>query len=207
MNKLILEWLYKILQTMPCEVLEVSENSLLKVQPLVFNKVKLPIINNVPIGHIGSDRAYLHIKVVKGEKGLLFFSSMDMTGYRETGTLSECETDEYFNLNSCVFVPIKGLSKDKAVITPTNFDFEIKGKIKITGDMEIIGKVIQTGNYEIAGDVTNTGNLTTTGKITTADLTATGTVILPSGTKIGAKSVDDAHKHLDAEARPTGGVI
>lgn len=161
MNKVTLEALKNIYVWLPARIEEVGENSLLKIQPLTYNEdLPLPIINDVPVEHIGNERAFINIKVNKGDIGIAIFSQMDLSNFMETGELKECDTDEIFNLTNCSFLPLKKWNKQGTQM-PSDFDFEIVGNIKHTG------KWVHDGDYERNGNTIINGNVYIEGTLTT----------------------------------------
>ncbi|MGL5595836.1 MAG: hypothetical protein ACRDDH_18025 [Cetobacterium sp.] len=180
MDKITAEYLKNIYVWLPCRVEEVGEDSLLKVQPLVYNEgLPLPIINDVPVEHIGNEKAFINIKVNKGDIGICIFSQMDMAEFMETGEMDSCETHETFNLTNCSFLPLKKWNKVGTVM-PSTYDFEIVGNVFHKGNWVHDGELERTGNSKIIGNTEQTGDMTITGKLV-ADVVNAATQLLIKG--------------------------
>lgn len=202
MDSLTEEFLKNIQVYLPVEVVNVYNNSLVDVMPLIYNELELPIINQVPIEHLGSDEKHsIKFKVEKGHHGIIFLSQLDLSLYMETGEKSKCNTDETFNLTNAKYCPFLQWRKG-GVSTPSDYDIEIKfPKIKIVGDLDIIGNIKHTGDTE------QTGNLTVSSKITTQELLVNGNSELKGGTTIQDKPfLTHAHSGVESGPNNTGGV-
>ena len=91
MDSLTEEFLKNIQIYLPVEVVQVYNNSLVDVMPLIYNELELPIINQVPIEHLGSDENHsIKFKVEKGHHGIIFLSQLDLSLYMESGEKSKC---------------------------------------------------------------------------------------------------------------------
>lgn len=200
MDSLTEEFLKNIQVYLPVEVVQVYNNSLVDVMPLIYNELELPIINQVPIEHLGSDENHsIKFKVEKGHHGIIFLSQLDLSLYMETGEKSKCNTDETFNLTNAKYCPFLQWRKG-GVSTPSDYDIEIKfPKIKIVGDLDITGNIKHIGNTE------QTGNLTVSSKITTQELLVNGKTELKGGATIKDQDYFE-HKHETKDGN-TGGVV
>lgn len=202
MDSLTEEFLKNIQVYLPVEVVQVYNNSLVDVMPLIYNELELPIINQVPIEHLGSDENHsIKFKVEKGHHGIIFLSQLDLSLYMETGEKSKCNTDETFNLTNAKYCPFLQWRKG-GVSTPSDYDIEIKfPKIKIVGDLDITGNIKHIGNTE------QTGNLTVSSKITTNELLVQGTSELKGETNIqGKKFKEHGHTGIEPGSGTSGGV-
>lgn len=205
-DPMVLEILKSIQISIDCEVIEVGTNSLLKVQPLVYNDIKLPIINDVPICHLAGGRSgYIAFKVEKGQQGKLLFSQMDFSAFMESGKLSKCDSDEMFSLNNASFLPIRSWTNSTALATPITYDFEIHGNVLHKGDW------VHVGNTTHTGDCTMTGNTTQKGVIDTTEIYAVkgkiGGVTLQDGKMGDTKASGHAHGGVTGGNSNTGGPI
>lgn len=200
MDSLTEEFLKNIQVYLPVEVVQVYNNSLVDVMPLIYNELELPIINQVPIEHLGSDENHsIKFKVEKGHHGIIFLSQLDLSLYMETGEKSKCNTDETFNLTNAKYCPFLQWRKG-GVSTPSDYDIEIKfPKIKIVGDLDITGNIKHIGNTE------QTGNLTVSSKITTQELLVKGKTELKGGATIKDQDYFE-HEHETKDGN-TGGVV
>lgn len=152
MNKLVMEALKNILVCMPCKVTKVSENSLVQVQPQIYNEIALPLINNVPIQHLGSEDINIKFKVNVGDFGLVFFSQFDLSEFMQKGSVVQAETDEIFNLTNAVYCPF--VQWTNGGVTSSIADIEITAPlIKIKGDIELDGGITATKDIVTVSDI------------------------------------------------------
>ena len=155
MDKLTLEALKSVYVWLPVRVEEVGTDSLLKVLPMTYNEgLELPIINDVPVLHLGNENSFINIKVNVGDMGVALFSQMDISEFMEKGVIDSCDSSELFNLTNCSFLPVK-MWKTGGTVMPTDFDFEITGKVKIVGDLVHEGNLSHTGNTTQIGRLEN----------------------------------------------------
>lgn len=151
MDKVTEQYLNNIQVFLPVEVVNVYPNSLVDIKPLIYNEIQLPIINNVPVQHLGADSSNcIKFKVKKGQHGLALFSQIDFSEYMENGVESKSDTTETFNLTNAVFVPFLQW-KNGGITLPETYDLEI-----------IMGKILINGNVDVVGDVNVDGTLNCT---------------------------------------------
>lgn len=155
MNNLVREKINNIMVCLPVKVVSVGNNSLLQVEPLIFNELELPIINDVPVYHIGNQFTYIKVKVNSGDHGLCLFSQVDFATYMNTGAKSTGNTSETFNLTNAIYIPLNAW-RNGGMEMPVSFDFEIKGNIKIDGNITHTGQLTNTGKVTSNGIVLDT---------------------------------------------------
>ena len=155
MDSLTENFMNRIQVCLPCKVLNVSSNSLLQVDPLIFNELELPVINEVPVYHLGNINANIKVKVNVGDHGLVLFSQVDFANYMVSGNKSSGVTSEPFNLTNCIYLPMAAW-RGGGLAMPS-FDFEINGNILINGNITHNGNTTHTGQLINSGKVESNG--------------------------------------------------
>lgn len=164
MDKLTEQFFNNIQVFLPVKVVNVYPNSLVDVEPLIYNDIPLPIINNVPVQHLGSSsEKCMKFKVEKEQHGLIFLSQIDFSEYMQKGVKSKSDTVETFNLTNAVFCPFLQW-RNGGIELPSNFDLEIimplikiVGNINLIGNLEVTGSINATGVIESDTDVIGGG--------------------------------------------------
>lgn len=155
MDSLTQEKMNSIFVCLPVKVIGVNSDSIIQVEPLIFNELALPIINDVPVYHLGNVNTFFKIKVNVGDHGLCLFSQVDFANYMSSGAKSSGNTSEPFNLSNAIYLPF--VAWRSGGLPMPSVDFEIKGNIKIDGNIEHNGNTTHTGQFNNTGKVTSNG--------------------------------------------------
>lgn len=151
-----MEFLKNIMVFLPVQVVKIYGDSTVDVKPMIYNDIPLPIINRVPIQHLGSSQSNsIKLKVKKGDHGIIFLSQMDLSNYMETGKDSKCETSEAFNLTNAIYCPF--LQWVNGGVSSAISDMEIEMPLTTwKGDINLTGNLVVNGNINCTGTVTAT---------------------------------------------------
>jgi phage baseplate assembly protein gpV len=158
------------------------QKRLAKVQPLIGMTNgdeewdDLPLLNNVPVAHSGTDSYIIHVPVKEGDVVILLcmdrdISALDQTEKRNEPTFSQ--SNRMFSLSDCIAMPINFRQENVLISNNNAVTIQaINGQTKIeiinnqvnilSNNITMNGNVSIQGNLNLNGTFTNNGvNMTT----------------------------------------------
>lgn len=119
---------------------------------------------NVPVRFSGGGGFAANLPLLKGDTGWLIFCDRDLSAFKQSRTVSPCNTNRMHAQEDAFFLPdamqtaqISSDDEGKAVFQTLN------GGVKIAVSSSAVEVL---GNVSITGDLTVTGNITATGTVT-----------------------------------------
>lgn len=147
-----------------------------KIQPLVGvmdgnNEYKdMPILNNVPVLHFGTDSYIIHMPIKNGDVVLLLFCDRDISSLDDAEKRNEpsyASSNRMFSLCDCLAIPFCFTQENISISNNNAITIESKnGQTKIElvdNSINILaGNININGNLNLNGTFTNNGiNMTT----------------------------------------------
>ena len=130
----------------------------------------LPDLANVPVVFPEGGGYAFNLPLKPGDCGYIVFNDVDIAKFKETLSLSSCNTGRQHDFCDGVFIPaglrqisVSGEDDGRAVFQNLN------GNIKISlgqSDIKIKGDTYLNGNLSVDGDVSVSGNISAQGTIT-----------------------------------------
>lgn len=152
LQKIMSNLLKDIKVMLPCKIISL-EGMYADLEIMVNNEdLDLPVVPSVPILYFGNNTKNLRFKNEVGDIVTVLFSQADISKFLITGSKTNTENKEWFNITNSVALPFNIHKKGDEQMATT--DFEIIGDMKITGDIEINGNITQVGNLDQTGTTT-----------------------------------------------------
>ena len=143
----------------------------------------LPDLVNIPVVFPEGGGYGLNLPLKPGDCGYIVFNDVDIAKFKETLSLSSCNTGRQHDFCDGVFIPaglrqISVSAEDEGRAVFQNLGGSIKislgqSDIKIKGDTELTGNLTVKGDVEVSGDISAQGAISS-GKTVTAAIDVIG---------------------------------
>lgn len=189
---------------LPAKVVAVNDDGTVNVTAIRNDDIEDCVIT-IPVIQPETARAYIALKIKKGDRGVIKFCDRSIEEYR-TGNENSNGDERCHSISDGIFqlgfLPSNekfvfpdgeitiGLKNKKFTLTVNETgDFTISAnniiitaaKTSITSPIEIKGDIDVSGNIKISGNTQTTGNISVTGKISATDVISSDTDVLAAG--------------------------